>query len=185
MSTEPEQKLKNGSVTLACRLDRTVYDLLKVDAKNKGVSLNSLMNSIAKKYVSWEKYADGIGFIPLAKDTVRLLLENLEERKLLKIADHLGKTIPRELILLMFNRIDFNSIISFLEITSSRYGMVQHNINGDVHELLVYHGVNKQFSQFLAEGIKAMAEDLSFEVNIMTADSKILAVRIKENSNGS
>ena len=92
---EPEQKLKNGSVTLACRLDRTVYDLLKVDAKKKGVSLNSLMNSIAKKYVSWEKYADGIGFIPLAKDTVRLLLENLEERKLLKIADHLGKTITR------------------------------------------------------------------------------------------
>jgi hypothetical protein len=182
MGMELESKSKKDSVTLACRLDKTLYDLLKEDAKKRGVSLNSLINSIAKRYLSWEKYADGVGFVPLAKDTVRLLFDNLEERKLQKIAHHLGKTIPRELILLMFNKVDLNSITSFIEITSSRYGMVQHNISRDAHDFVIYHSVNKKFSSFLGEALKAMAEDLSFKAEVLVADSKILSARIMENS---
>jgi len=176
----PEHNQKKDSVTLSCRLDRTLYDLLQRDSKEKGISLNSLINSIAKRYISWEKYAAEIGYIPLARETVRLLFDNLEDRRIQMIANRVGRTIPRDMTLLMFNKIDFNSIISFLEITSSRYGMVQHNINGDTHELVVHHGVSKKFSQFLADVGKVMADDLSFKFEVTNADSKIFSARIEE-----
>ncbi len=80
----------------------------------------------------------------------------------------------------MFNKIDFNNIAAFLEITLSRYGMVPHNINGTVHDFVVYHMMNKKFSNFLAGGGKAMAQDLSFKMEIMNADSKILSLKIEE-----
>ncbi len=171
---------KKGSVTLACRFDKTVYDLLQKDSKAKGISLNSLVNSIVRRYLSWEKYAVEIGYVPLARETVRLLFDNLDSKALETIAGQVGKTIPREMILLMFNKIDFDSIIAFLEITSSRYGMVQHNINSDVHEFIVHHGVSKKFSNFLAAVGKVMAEDLEFKYDVVNADSKVLTVRIEE-----
>ena len=171
-----------NTVTLSCRLDKTLYDLLQGDAKKKGISLNSLINSIVKGYASWERYAAEIGFIPLAKETVRLMFENLDDKKLQKIAQLLGRTIPKELILLMFNKIDFDSIVSFIELTSARYGMVQHNNSGDNHEMIVYHDVNEKFSKFLGEVLKAMAEELSFKSEVLDAGAKILHVRIEGNS---
>lgn len=177
-----ESNGKKSTVTLSCRLDKTLYELLQSDAKKKGISLNSLINSIAKRYVSWERYASEIGFIPLAKETVRLIFESLEEKKMYKIAEHLGRTIPKELILLMFNKIDFESIVSFLEITSSRYGMVQRSNGGEYHDLILYHDVNEKFSKFLCESLRAMAEDLSFKTQILNADSRILRIRIGANT---
>ncbi|MFY3741273.1 MAG: hypothetical protein HMLIMOIP_001727 [Candidatus Nitrosomirales archaeon] len=179
-----ESSTKKDSVTLACRFDRTLYELLKKDSREKNISLNSLINSIVKKYVSWERYAAEIGFIPLSKETVRLILDNLDEEKIRTIGEQLGRTIPRELILLMFNRIDFDSILSFIEITSSRYGRVQHNNGLSYHDFILYHGVSKRFSDFLAAGLTAMAEDLSLKVEVLNADSKLLSVRINESSVG-
>jgi hypothetical protein len=175
--TEPKKK---DSITLSCRLDKTLYNLLQKDCKSRGISLNSLINSVMKKYLSWEKYAAEIGYVPLARDTVRLIFDNLDDKTIENIASRVGRTIPREMILLMFNKTDFDSIISFMEITSARYGMVQHNINGDIHELIVHHGVSKKFSTFLASVGRTMAEDLSFKYQVQSADSRILSVRIEE-----
>lgn len=176
----PEPSRKKDSVTLSCRIDKTLYELLQKDCKDKGISLNSLVNSIAKRYISWEKYAAEIGYIPLARETVRLLFDNLDDKTMQMIANRIGRTIPREMTLLMFNKIDFNSIVAFLVITSSRYGMVQHNVDGDIHNLIVHHGVSKKFSKFLAEVGKVMADDLSFKFQVISADSKVLSVRIEE-----
>lgn len=176
----PEPDSKKGSVTLSCRIDKALYDLLQRDCKDRGISLNSLVNSIAKKYISWEKYAAEIGYIPLARETIRLIFENLDEKTIQTIAGRVGRTVPREMTLLMFKRVDFNSIVSFMTITSSRYGMVEHTIKGDTHELIVHHRVSKKFSNFLAEVGRVMADDLSFKFEILSADSKVLAIRIEE-----
>jgi hypothetical protein len=182
MMPQANQELngKKDTVTLSCRLDRNLYELLQGDSKKKAISLNSLISSILKRYIAWERYAAEIGFIPLAKDTVRLIFDSLDERKMHKIADHLGKTIPRELILLMFSKIDFESIVSFIELTSSRYGMVQHSKKGGTHDLILYHGVNERFSKFLAEVLASMAKDLSFKSQILDADSRIMCVRLEQ-----
>jgi hypothetical protein len=172
--------VRKNSISLSYRLDKTLYDLVKKDAEAKGVSVNSLINSIIKSYMSWERYAHEIGFIPLAKDTVRLLFNELDQKSIQKIAERLGASVPKELILLMFNKLDFDSIVSFMDITLSRYGTVQHTVNGDAHEFVLRHNVSKKFSHFLGEGGKAMAESLSFRFKVLHEDSRILSIRIQE-----
>jgi hypothetical protein len=177
-----EYEGKKASVTVSCRFDKKLYDVLKTQAESDGVSLNSLIASILKRYVAWERFALEIGFIPLAKETIRLIFEELDDRKMMEIARYLGTTIPRELILLMYKRIDFESILSFLDITLSRYGAVQHNMNGESHEFILYHGVNEKFSRFLSEIAKSMADDFSCKLRVLNMDSKIISISIEENS---
>jgi hypothetical protein len=177
---EQEPKTNKGSVTVSCRIDRELYDLLYKDSKAKSISLNSLINGLIKRYVSWERYAQEVGFIPLARETVKLIFESMEEKKLKEIAARVGISIPRELILLMFNRIDFMSIVCFLEISLSRYGMVQHSMHDGTHEFVLHHDVNMKFSRFLIEVGKSMAEDLSFEFEVLSVTPTILSARIRE-----
>lgn len=179
MEKQKRPKEKNDTITLSCRIDGTLHDLLVKDSKGQGISLNSLINSILKRYISWERYAAEIGFVPLARDTVRLIFDELDDQKLHHIANHLGRTIPRELIMLMFNKIDVNSIVAFLELTGSRYGTVQHQVNGESHDLLVHHRISEKFSRFLAEGAKAMADDLHFDLTIKHIDKNMLCLSIK------
>jgi len=65
----------------------------------------------------------------------------------------------------------------------SQYGMVQHDISEDIHYLTVRHRVNKKFSDFLAYGSKAMAEDLAFNITIQNVDRDILFITFREISN--
>jgi hypothetical protein len=175
-----ERSQRKGSVTLSCRIDGTLYDLLQKDCKSKGISLNSLVNSMAKRYISWEKYAAEIGYIPLARETVRLIFDNLNENTIKTISVKVGKSVPKEMTLLMFNKVDFESIVSFMEITSSRYGMVQHNIKGSVHDLIVHHGVNEKFSLFLSEVGRVLGETHSFRYNVRSADAKVLSATLEQ-----
>lgn len=183
-SGNPRRGVEKGTTTISCRLDKTIFELLQEDSKTRGISLNSLVNKIMKRYISWERYADQIGFIPLAKETVRLIFEALDEKKIQAIAKASGKTVPRDLIILMFNKIDFSSTISFMEITCARFGTVQHRVEGDTHELTIHHGVSKKFSNFMAEGTKAMAEELGFKITIKSADTNLVSMAIQEISSG-
>ncbi|MFQ5941868.1 MAG: hypothetical protein ACE5KA_09255 [Nitrososphaerales archaeon] len=171
---------QSGSVTLTCRFDKNLYHLLQKDAERNGGSLNFLINSIVKRYASWEKYAEEIGFIPLTKETVRLIFKNLDDQSVHMIANQIGRTIPKKSILLMFNKIDFDSIISFFVITLSRYGMVQHEINGRTHDIILHHNVNSKFSDFLAQVARAMAKDLHLKLTVQEVDRNVLFISIKE-----
>ncbi len=70
--------------------------------------------------------------------------------------------------------------MTFLEVTMSRYGMVQHDIVGSSHDFVVYHNVSKRFSEFLPEVGRAMAKDLSIKPHVLNLDAKILSLRIEE-----
>ena len=171
------------TINLSCRIGKPEYDLLVTEARNKGTSLNSLVNSIFKRYLAWEKTSDEIGFIPLSKRTITQIFDCLSEKEIKDIAKDIGKTIPRELTFLMFNKIDFISIMSMIEIYSSRFGVLKHEITGSRHDLTLYHGITKKFSQYLASVMESMAEDLSLNLKINSIDNGILSLMIEEFDN--
>jgi len=128
----------------------------------------------------WEKYAEEVGFVPFAKDTIRQTFDKLEEKEILEIASAIGETTMKELILLRFNKISFDNMIVFLETVFSRYGTVRHDIDGTLHHFQVYHGISIKFSKFLAEIIRATSKDLSYKFRILDIDANILSVEIQE-----
>ncbi len=167
---------------LSCRIDKSVYDILVKDATSKGISLNSLVNSISKRYISWEKNAEQIGFIPLAKETVGQIFKKLDDKSIKEIARGVGTTIPREFILLTYGHISFPNILSMMEIGNSRCGHIKHDIDNQTHHITIFHGINEQFSLFLSCVHEAMAEDLSFNLQITSSDCSMISMDIIENS---
>jgi len=169
---------KNGTVTLSCRIDKSVYDLLSAEAEKRGISLNSLVNSITKKYASWEKNAEQVGFIPLSKKAIASIFDELDLVVLKKIANDVGSTIPRTLIMLNFNSLDFKNIITTIDIWAARFGSIRHDVRNTKHIITIYHNVNENFSRYIAEVHKAMASDLKFKINITSITQDAVAMEI-------
>ena len=62
----------NGSATkiTTVRISRDLYNSISTDANNEGIGFDTLLNRILRKYVEWDKPANGIGVLSVPRDMV-------------------------------------------------------------------------------------------------------------------
>lgn len=172
--------LNNKSVNLSCRIEKKIYDELVADAKRKGISLNSLMSSMTKYHVTWKRYADEIGFVPITKRMIGKLFKYLDKDTIEKIAHDLGGTVPRELLFLTYDEMEFENFMQILEINALRFGAVKHTHENGVHVLNIHHGISENFSHFLGCAHLRMADDLSLKMKITNSDRNMICMNIEK-----
>ena len=180
--TFTSQKAKGTTNTLSLRIDSELYEKLKNESTEKGISINSLVMSMIQKHMAWDIFAQELGFTSISKRTVKQLFEQIPEENLKEIAKDTGFGKMKELILLMFGKIDFQTIIDVIKIRASLHGMVNHRIaSNEVHIITIHHGINQKFSYFLAEIFKAIAEEYNIIFRILNSQPKILSFSLQEN----
>ena len=173
--------LKNSeTVNLTCRLDKSVYEVLARDAESKGISINSLINGMTKNYISWEKYAEKIGFIPLSKKAVSRIFDNLESDTIKKIAIEVGATIPKEMLYMTSKDSSFESISKIIPIWSKRFGIENITHEDSKITLTIHHGVSEKFSEYITELFKAMADSLSFRLQVEVIDTNFVRMSMQK-----
>jgi len=128
--------------------------------------MNALVNSIAKKYISWDRNAEDVGFISLTKKAIKNIFGYLSDDEIKEVATSVGSTVPRDLLMLNFNTVTFDNIVLLLEIWNERFGKVRHTVSDSKHQFTIYHEINETFSKYIAFLHKAMAEDLMFNIKI-------------------
>ena len=179
--TITDQKAKR-TTTLSLRIDSELYEKLKNESDKKAASINSLVIGTIQKHLAWDIFAEELGFMPISKKTARLLCEQISEEKLKEIAKDSGFGIMKELLLLMFGRIDFETIVEIIKIRASLQGMVNHRITGnEEHIITIHHGISQKFSSFLEEIFKTIAEEYVITFRTLNSQPKILSFSLQEN----
>jgi len=171
---------KNKTVNLATRIDKLIYDQLVEDAAKKGISLNSLINSMAKHHITWKRYADEIGFIPISKRLLGKVFKYLDSKDIEKIAKELGGGVPKELLFLTYDKINFVNMMQILEINALRFGAVKHVENDGKHSLNIHHGIGENFSHFLAASHQSLSDELSLKLSITNIDKNMICFEIEQ-----
>jgi hypothetical protein len=70
---------KKSNITLA--IDSEIQNILKNIAEGEGLSINSKINSILWKYVSFYKYVEQDGSLIIPSRSVDFFIENIDEDK--------------------------------------------------------------------------------------------------------
>ena len=176
-------RIKQKSVNLSLRMNKEVYDILADHAKDQGLSLNSLINSITKRHLTWERFADEIGFVPITRRTLKKIFRELDEDAVNRLADDVGGTVPRELLYLSYGKMSFENLIKIIEINGTRFGKVRHVVNNSIHSINIHHGINEKFSKFLALTLKAFANDFSLKLDVSNIDRNMVCLEIEQIKN--
>ena len=85
--------------TISFRIDSQYDQLLRHEAEEKRVSLNTLANQIFGEHLEWQRYTERFGTILMSKDAFRLVLESLSEAKVVDLAINIAQKAPMEFIL--------------------------------------------------------------------------------------
>ncbi len=171
---------KNHTVNLSCRIEKDVYDVLNKEAKEKGISLNSLVNSMAKKFISWEIHSSDIKLVSLSKEALEKIFNSLDDQAIQKIAKKIGGDVIRELVFLSFNEMNFKNLIQAILLNANRFGTVKHEIIGSKHIINIHHGICLNFSKFLFNTHTVLANNLSLKLHITNIDKNMICMEISE-----
>ena len=87
------KNIRKSSITLA--LDTEILDLVKNIAEGEGLSINSKINSILWKYVSFYKYVEQDNSLIIPSRSVNFFIENIDEEKWIQeYSDTLEEIVP-------------------------------------------------------------------------------------------
>ena len=149
-------------------------------AHDKGISLNSLVNSMAKNYINWEIHSSAFRLVPIAKESLEKIFDQLDDQTIHQIAQHIGGTVTRELVFLTFGEMNFNNLIQAILLNASRFVTVKHENVDSKHIINIYHGICLNFSKFLFNTHTALANELSIKLHVTIIDKNMICMEIRE-----
>jgi len=134
--------------SISYRLPTFIVDELETEAMQRETSQNVLVKQILEKYVKWDRYADKIGMIPVPKDVMKTLGEEMEGVAINKIIDVMLPLI-KDWVMFMKGSYDLKRAIEAFEDYMKASGMISdHRIEGETHHFIIQHNLGMKWSLF-------------------------------------
>src|SRR5215210_9299700 len=154
------------SESISFRLPRNILYRLRQEAKQKEISVATLMTQIAKQHTDWYVNASQIGFISVRKSLIIKLLDEIkDDKKIKEIAREVAKGSSDSLLLLKEQSdIPMVSALDFIEIWIKEAGYpFIHDISGvdqNIHHFVIHQDMGLKWSLYLSEIFCSLFEEL-------------------------
>jgi hypothetical protein len=154
------------SDSISFKLPRNIFYKLRQEAKQKEISVDTLMTQIAKQHTDWYVNASQIGFISVRKSLIiKLLNEIRDDKKIKEIAREVVKGSSDSLLSLKEQSdIPMESALDFIEIWIKEAGYPYiHDISGvdqHTHHFVIQHDMGLKWSIYLSEIFRNLFEEL-------------------------
>jgi len=187
-----EGSLKQGrkKVTRAFKIEDNLDAAITTKAKKIGITPSSLVSQILRRHIEWGQYIGlGTTFLTIDKEIFASFLEETSEDRLIEIARSSSLVSTHNFLKFRYQKINFNTVMDFLETLSSYSNIGETNIvmdeENDSHlEINVRHSFGMKWSIFLSEYISGILSSfLEMQTNreVSQLGCTIIAVRPKQN----
>jgi predicted DNA-binding ribbon-helix-helix protein len=142
--------------SISFRLEGEVLEQLRELAGERKTSLNSLVSQVLDHYTKVGVYDRTFGFFSISQDVLRLLLTKQTDEEIDKIVSVAGANIHKQIIMYLYGKVTRDTIVKYLDIFGNRFQTSRQFREGNKYTLIIYHGVNRQFSQLYYDVTKSI-----------------------------
>ncbi len=164
------KKEKTRSITY--RLPAKIVEELETEAVQKNISQNVLVKQILEKYVTWDRFGDKIGMMPIPRDILVSLGSDMDGKDILEIIKTVLPII-KDTVLFMKGKYDLKRCIETLEDYMKASGMKSdHRTEGEVHHFIIQHNLGMKWSFFTEQLLKEVFNQFVPEKNLKFQTTK-------------
>lgn len=177
MGSAREKQLKKETTrSITYRLPEKLINDLDSEARQKKISQNVLVKQILEKYIQWDRYSSKMGMIPVPKEILQTLGENLDGQNIDAIINVLFPVI-KNTVMFIKGGFDFERCIETLEEYMRTSGMnSDHRVDGNLHSFIIQHDLGIKWSvfteQLLTQIFRNFASDK--DLKFQTTDSTVI-----------
>ena len=179
VASREQQQKKEITRSITYRLPEKMINELDGEAKQKKISQNVLVKQILERYIQWDRYADKIGMIPVPKEIVQTLGEELDGREIDEIINVVFPMI-KNTVMFIKGGYDLERCIETLEDYMRASGMKSdHRVDGNLHSFIIQHDLGMKWSVFTEQLLTqlfrnfASDKDLKFQTTESTVILKV------------
>jgi hypothetical protein len=166
---------KTQSITF--RLPKRILEQIELDARQNNTSENVLVKQILTNYVDWFRVTKGIGIIPISKESLQKLTQNLGGDAIYDIVENIHSLIKNS-ALIKYGRYDLAAAVESLSmyLQMSNFQLVRLKEENS-HRFLIAHNLGIAWSLVLEQLFKTTFGefiDIS-QIKFKTTDDTIMA----------
>jgi len=174
---QPHPRKKEPTRSITYRIPVKIVEELETEAMNKNISQNVLVKQILEKYISWDRFSDKIGMVPIPKKILDSLGGNMEGKDIDVIINALLPFV-KDTVMFMKGDYDLKRCIETLEDYMRASGMKSdHRIEGELHHFIIQHELGIKWSLFTEQLLREIFHSFLPEKNLKckTTASTVIA----------
>ena len=139
MVSSREKQKKETTRSITYRLPENLINELDNESRQKKISQNVLVKQILEKYIQWDRYSAKMGMIPVPKEILQSLGDDLDGQDIDAIINILFPII-KNTVMFIKGGFDLERCIETLEDYMRTSGMnSDHRVDGDLHSFIIQH----------------------------------------------
>lgn len=134
---------------ITLRIPDHVMTALESDSARLGISINSMSNSVLKRWAGWDRHIQKLGAITVPKEVFSALVLDADRKNIDSLVDSI---LPffQDAVILMKGKYDLKRCIETLEEYMRTTEIVSdHTVEGPVHIFTIRHGMGSYWSAFV------------------------------------
>lgn len=152
------------SAIISVRVDTDVKNKLEVESEMKSLTLNTLIGQIISKHISWDRFAEDIGFVFLTKPFLRAILSHVPEKEMTNIAVTVCRGAMKDATIYMYGEMTIDSFIKSLDSwLAASHIPFRHIQNNDTNRYVIQHEIGLAFSRYLITVINSILNEFKFK----------------------
>lgn len=176
---------KDKSVTRTMRIDEGIDEVLKSEAKKRGVSVNTLLDQYLTRYAESYRFFENLMATVLSPQTLTGLLKFIEEEEVEELGTTLGKERPFDLLLKRGIQPSYEAAKWYLTIVLGAHsGWFSSSVNesGGKELINMSHPYGIKWSRFLKGYLSSFFhETLGFYPEVQTHSGSVtFSINIKD-----
>ncbi len=156
------------------RVDETILDCLREEAKRDNVSLSALVNQILTKYVDYDRFANRMNAISMASKTFASILNVASEEDIVKAAEVEGRSSPVAFITSMNGHLTVDNVIGFIKDLSVHAHLFKYSVmSQSPPTFTLVHELGPKWSFFIAHYLAEAFKSAGKQVKFTTSDRAV------------
>ncbi|TAK26662.1 MAG: hypothetical protein EPO37_01355 [Nitrosarchaeum sp.] len=155
------------SAIISVRVDADTKNKLEIESEMKSMTLNTLIGQIITKHVSWDRFAEDIGFVFLTKPFLRAILSHVPEKEMTTIAVTVCRGAMKDATVYMYGELTVDTFIKSLDSWLAASHIPFRHIKDDdnTDKYVIQHELGNVFSQYLVTVINAILNEFKFRIH--------------------
>ena len=174
MLVEPDS-LKRRTKSTTYRLPEDMLQDLDAIAKQEEVSQNVLVKQILDSYLRWDIHAAKAGWVVMPRPVLMNIINELDEKKIIKIASDTAKIAHKGIVLLMQGKYDFDHWVQIIRDRSKKSGFyLKESTSNGKTTLIMRHDLGEKWSIFFKAYYQVMLHSLELAPTFDYTDSMLV-----------
>lgn len=162
---EQGYKILKKTDIISIRIDPELNSKLHERSEEQKISLNTLINHLLEKQISWNELTDELGWIISFRSTFREIMDSISKEKIIKIATNFGTTDLKNAINYFYGKISLDFILDLFKkkFHSMNVHFREISENGN-KKIIIQHDLGENWPYLIVTEMNGVLNEIGYRI---------------------